>query len=260
MKLSFRDCSYKAPYNVKDAFNNGSIVKTKYDIIREVIELLRAWSMIKTLTPQDCKKSNTICLNYGKGMSSRFIYVQNDKRIITMQNPFTVRESQQSPGAFELVDPITNLVMNARNVSILTVLFNPKGNSLFKGTKSQEQVVKYSPYSCLVDDTARSIDDMNNISTIEDFFRETFDSFGVKNIEDEYFYKWWVLFCRFLSFDSEYVRYDDDIENMSESHPRYHLDINLGSSFKIGVGKKYNVADVFNLLDKNGNTPNLKFK
>jgi hypothetical protein len=101
---------------------------------------------------------------------------------------------------------------------------------------------------------------MNNISTIEDFFRETFDSFGVKNIEDEYFYKWWVLFCRFLSFDSEYVRYDDDIENTSESHPRYHLDINLGSSFKIGVGKKYNVADVFNLLDKNGNTPNLKFK
>lgn len=260
MKLSPKDASYKATKEVITTFEHTHIVKTKYDIITEVLALLNAWSIHESLEKQNLNQNNTISLTGGKSGTSRFIYIQNDKRIITIQNPFSVQKSERKDCDFELVDPITNIVMTAKNVSILSILFNPKANAVSKSLNHEEDAYEYSPYSCLVDNNADFLGNNITISTFDDLLLDAFISIDESMYTTENIYKWWVLFCKFLSFDSEYVRYDEDALNEAPGHPKYHLDINLKSTFKVGLDQRYRVDDLFNFLDKNGNTPFLKFK
>lgn len=242
MNLEYTNFSYRAPQNFIQAFTENKIIKSKYDIIPQLIELLRAWSEYDSLKKQNYKQNNTICLNYGKKKNSRFIFVESKDRIITIQNPFSIRENKDSK-KIEIYDNDSKIVLNARNVSILSRLFQKDSRGRFTKSKSL-----YS-YLYMNDDIIN-----DELPDFNDIIVEAFNSVGY-NWDFNDIIKWWILICKILVFDSEYVRFDHDITNQKSGHPINHLDINLKNSFKIGLKYRYTTKDLLEFLNKNGKTP-----
>lgn len=72
---------------------------------------------------------------------------------------------------------------------------------------------------------------------------------------DEQDASFWSIFSYLLQMDDGYLRYDHDVENMSEDyHPEYHLDIfySQSTTFKLGLKNRLtecNLQKILNIKD-----------
>lgn len=92
-----------------------------------------------------------------------------------------------------------------------------------------------------------------NQSNYNEFLESFMDTFaeviGNPSKENDY----WSLVLYLLSFDTGYLRYDNDVKNSNgRIHPLDHLDINYDDmgTYKIGLYSRFSITDFENLFNK----------
>ena len=202
-------------FNTSDyAIGAISSIREKIDIILLLLNTIKyvSSSTLEELTSVT-QKEIVVVIHIDK--MSRVFYCKEEK-IHTFQFPFSIIEKDGKLKIYRI-----NYELDSKATSILMDIFQ-------NGDQFNE-----------------------SLEYVFDIFMDTMNDFEVTEIN----YKiYWDLIVYLLTFESGYLRYDYDEEREDGNrHPLNHLDIYYSNknTFKIGLDKKMNNADLINLIDIN---------
>lgn len=183
-----------------------------------IMLMLEAILLLKNADVLEKPSNNYIILKVDK-MKRLFFVIEN--KISSFNFPFSV-EVQEESNNLIIYDSITNLELNALNLTVLKLAFK----ETFFGKEIQ------------------------GILDLDSELMQVIDSFETKPNKDEV----WQVLKNLQMFESGYLRYDyDEVHENGKLHPLNHIDINYTphGTFKIGIKDTLDCNAFMDILDLN---------
>ncbi len=190
-------------------------IRTKQHVIMLMLEAIL---LLKNADVLEKPSNNYIILKVDK-MKRLFFVIEN--KIFSFNFPFSV-EVQEESNNLIIYDSITNLELNALNLTVLKLAFK----ETFFGKEIQ------------------------GILDLDSELMQVIDSFETKPNKDEV----WQVLKNLQMFESGYLRYDyDEVHENGKLHPLNHIDINYTPHgiFKIGIKDTLDCNAFMDILDLN---------